>query len=141
MDGHCCYLIRSLTNGRTYIGYTVDPSRRLRQHNGELVGGAKKTVRGRPWEFICVITGFVDNSNALRFETHWQKYKVKVGNRYRRYRGYSVNTRIDILKRLLAHGDGKLPWPTLTIYWFIDDAPHIDMQNVIEHHIRYLKLR
>lgn len=43
-------------NGRTYVGYTVDPARRLRQHNGELAGGARATsCRHGAWEFLFVV--------------------------------------------------------------------------------------
>ncbi|KDD73379.1 hypothetical protein H632_c2239p0, partial [Helicosporidium sp. ATCC 50920] len=47
-DFYGCYLLRSLNSsarGRTYIGFTKDPARRLQQHNGELVNGANKTRR------------------------------------------------------------------------------------------------
>lgn len=35
--------------GRTYVGIARDVDRRLRQHNGELAGGARSTRPGRPW--------------------------------------------------------------------------------------------
>ena len=56
-----CYLLRSKNTrarGRTYIGFTVDPSRRIRQHNGEIVSGARSTRSGRPWDMVMVISGF-----------------------------------------------------------------------------------
>jgi predicted GIY-YIG superfamily endonuclease len=52
----------------TYNGKTNDPKRRIRQHNGEIVGGAKATHNKRPWKFICLISGFVDERDALRCE-------------------------------------------------------------------------
>jgi len=36
----------------------VDPRRRIRQHNGQLVSGAKCTRRGRPWEMVLLVRGF-----------------------------------------------------------------------------------
>ena len=59
------YWIRSGT--RHYIGATVDPKRRLRQHNRELLGGAKKTRKG-PWYFHLIISGFRTWREALQFE-------------------------------------------------------------------------
>ncbi|KAK9829025.1 hypothetical protein WJX72_003481 [[Myrmecia] bisecta] len=70
-----CYLLTSLNpknKGRTYIGFTVNPQRRIRQHNGEIVSGAHKTKRHRPWEMVLVVYGFSTQVQALQFEWAWQ---------------------------------------------------------------------
>lgn len=70
------YLLTSLhphCEGDYYIGYTVNPLRRLRQHNGELVHGASRTKRrGRPWTIVCCVSGFPEDRAALKFEWCWQ---------------------------------------------------------------------
>ena len=49
---YACYLLVSQAPGfkdHTYIGFTVNPPRRIRQHNGAIAGGANRTKRKRPW--------------------------------------------------------------------------------------------
>lgn len=65
MGNWTVYLITDGT--RTYIGSTTDVVRRLRQHNGEIRGGAKST-RGRKWELVCHLDGFENRSSACRWE-------------------------------------------------------------------------
>lgn len=62
-----CYFIKSEC-GKTYVGSTNDIVRRLRQHNGEIVGGAKRTHANRPWSYFAVLTGFPDHINVLSCE-------------------------------------------------------------------------
>ncbi|AYV76304.1 MAG: GIY-YIG nuclease [Terrestrivirus sp.] len=68
-----CYILRSvnpLYPNNTYVGMTVNPTRRLRQHNGELVGGAKATKTRQPYEMYCIISGFPTLHDALSYEWH-----------------------------------------------------------------------
>lgn len=61
------YIIEN--KGCTYVGVSPDPIRRLRQHNGEIKGGAKYTTsKGPGWEHVCLISGFQDKIQAMQFE-------------------------------------------------------------------------
>lgn len=65
------YLLLDTTETRTYVGATVNLSRRLQQHNGEKTGGAKST-KGRQWNRICYIYGCPDWSATLQCEWKWK---------------------------------------------------------------------
>ena len=60
--------------GETYIGYSPNPERRLRQHNGELAGGARHTANGDNWVPVVTVAGFKDKSEALKFEFQCQRF-------------------------------------------------------------------
>ncbi|XP_055817923.1 uncharacterized protein LOC129887015 [Solanum dulcamara] len=75
----CVYLILS-TNPpiKTYVGVTTNFSRRLKEHNGELKGGAKASRSGRPWICACLIRGFKGRSEACAFESKWKQISRKL---------------------------------------------------------------
>lgn len=60
---------------RTYVGISNNTDRRLRQHNGEIVGGAKYTTRtkGGVWKFAYIVSGFPNMSVAAQWE--WRLHR------------------------------------------------------------------
>ena len=75
-NNNCCYLLASLRSAAaTYVGYTRHPARRLRQHNGEIKAGARRTRLQRPWRMVAVVSGFPTQTAALQFEWAWQHPK------------------------------------------------------------------
>ena len=84
MKQYFVYLLES-TNHTTYIGATVDLEHRLRQHNGEIKGGAVATTRkvnkGETWKRVCHIKGFPSWSECLKFEWAWKFYSRKLSKK------------------------------------------------------------
>ncbi|KAF1317649.1 Giyyig catalytic domain containing protein, partial [Globisporangium splendens] len=76
MPFFACYLLTPVHAPQrlrcTYVGFTVAPTRRIRQHNGEIVNGAKRTRKYRPWEMVAIVHGFPSKFHALQFEYAWQ---------------------------------------------------------------------
>ena len=69
------YLLRSATRGHTYAGIALDPDQRLRQHNGELPGGAKATRAGRPWRLAATWGPFAERGMAQRAEARLKRLR------------------------------------------------------------------
>ena len=68
------------------MGFTVNPKKRIRQHNGEIVGGAKftKAFGCGSWEICVLIGGFPNSQNALQCEWRLKKPdgKRRTGKKY-----------------------------------------------------------
>lgn len=73
---HYCYALWQPgcppRSSRTYVGYTVDPARRLRQHNGEIAGGARRTRAGGhgSWALLFVVEVEDAGRDVPRFAQH-----------------------------------------------------------------------
>jgi predicted GIY-YIG superfamily endonuclease len=141
---HYCYILRNLhvpDINRTYNGYTVDPKKRIRQHNQEIKGGAKytKTWGNKSWEIYALLSGFPDNHNALQCE--W-KIKHPAQKRVRPAKYNSPEGRLIGLKEIL-----KLDkWTSQSIYctkdikleiWVLKEYEHImsDLPECIILHV------
>ena len=64
------YLLYNTCNNKTYLGITNNSERRIRQHNGELKGGAKYTRAFKGigcWKYYLKISN-LDKSSALSIE-------------------------------------------------------------------------
>lgn len=81
-----CYTLISTNNkycNRTYTGVTNNSTRRLRAHNGELVGGARTTKILRPVKYFIKIHNLT-KSRALSIEKTIHNLKH---NKNRKYTG------------------------------------------------------
>lgn len=78
---YCVYLLCHSTSRCTYVGITNNLERRIRQHNGELVGGAKYTKMKKQegsWRVYGKISN-LEKSMALSMEKkiHLRTKKTK----------------------------------------------------------------
>lgn len=96
---HYCYILYNTSNLKTYVGYTTNPFRRLRQHNGHLVGGARYTKQSKgTWSFLAVITSpNFTNNLALSLEWYIKYNSRKIFSTCKGARG-RITSLISILK-------------------------------------------
>jgi structure-specific endonuclease subunit SLX1 len=88
--------------GQTYVGATVDPDRRLRQHNKEISGGARATgmrvEQGLTWKRGCYITNIPEWRSALQIEWRWKQ----LGRTQFKHIKNPIERRLYSLKKLLS---------------------------------------
>lgn len=119
MSDHYVYLLKSTTTNKTYVGYTVNLQRRLRQHNGIIKGGAKYTITGRPFEMVCAIK-FPNKIIALQYE--WRNHHIPKNWT----RKYGIIERIKNMKKILnmeRFTSRAIPTNSFNveIIWFINE--------------------
>ena len=92
----------------TYVGATVNLARRLRQHNGEIKGGAKYTRLGAKgsWSVVFTVEGFREQREALQFE--WAlKHKVSTSKSDAVKMGDTSHRKRKRRKRSVTRAHGK----------------------------------
>jgi structure-specific endonuclease subunit SLX1 len=121
------YLLES-SSGATYVGATVDPDRRLRQHNHEISGGAyatgSKVAVGEIWERVCYISGFPSWSAALQFEWRFKQISRKLPKKMVPYQRRMVALKTLLgLERPTTKAVAYSEWPSPPeIHWENEQA-------------------
>ena len=147
-----CYLISSENDkykNRTYNGSTNNLTRRLRQHNGEITGGARRTQLARPWNYMAILTGFPDHVNALSCEwkichpTGHRRRPKQFNGRFGRILGLNQVLKTKKWTSMCKHDNADLNltlWIKAEYAHLITDAPNnvtinvcdqIDIDNLI----------
>ncbi len=101
MNQYIVYLLTNTQSNRTYLGITNNPQRRIRQHNGELKGGAKYTYSFKGngyWNYKLHITN-LSKPEALSIER-------TIKNKRNQFRGKDgLFKKIDCLSQMSAQYD------------------------------------
>ncbi len=96
-NNYLVYVLNNTVNTCTYVGITNNLTRRLRQHNGELVGGAKYTTNRKQngeWKVFGTIYG-LEKRQALSLEK-------KIQIRSRKTKGITpIDRRLNCIAKLL----------------------------------------
>ena len=121
------YLIYN--NNYTYAGVSPEPTRRLRQHNGEICGGAKYTTsKGPGWKHLCIVSGFQDKIQSMQFEWAVKHVPPKnaggIQNRIKKL-FFTLNKDKWTSKSPLAN---TVP---LNITWMIDEVQYYSLPDYI----------
>ena len=113
------------SDNTSYVGATVDLDRRLRQHNGEIKGGAHMTSmklkQGKSWHRACYVSGFPTWQSALQFEWRWKQLTRKLNMAQK-----PIRRRFSAL-RLLLSLDRSTTKATPFIDW--ETPPEIIFEN------------
>ncbi|CAK7330980.1 unnamed protein product [Dovyalis caffra] len=100
----------------------------LKQHNGELKGGAKASRAGRPWICACIIHGFNDQSEACEFESKWKSFSKTLPRK--RIDGDQMKQSSQDSHRLLQHRKTALDRVEV-IALFVDNIAYHSYHDLI----------
>ncbi|ALC46854.1 slx1, partial [Drosophila busckii] len=136
----CSQSLDTRYHGRCYVGFTVNPKRRINQHNrGCDFGGAKKTSKSGPWQMVLIVHGFANNITALQFEWAWQQpalsTRLKIFPELKRKR--PKETHFDYHLRILTKMLSVGPWHrlSLTVRW-LETQYEREFEQLIPAHMQ-----
>ena len=111
----------------SYVGMTNDIFKRIRQHNGEITGGARYTSKRKEWYPVLIIDGFSDMRSAMQCEWRLKRGKKGVLGRIKYLNDFLTNnerwtSKSDIIKEqnLIYYLDkdyiNNFSYPTKELY-------------------------
>jgi putative endonuclease len=72
------YLLISDKNKKLYLGSTINPNIRIKQHNN---GEVKSTIFSKPWRFLLIVNiGTEEEARKIEYYIKAQKIKLNVKN-------------------------------------------------------------
>ena len=90
MEEYYVYILCNLNNNKTYVGMTNNLSKRIRQHNSLIKGGARYTTNDKGiWIYHTIIEN-LNKSNALSIEK-----KIKIYSK--KYKGTTIDKRLQAI--------------------------------------------
>ena len=107
----------------SYVGMTNDIFKRLRQHNGEISGGAKYTSKRKGWYPVIIIDGFQDMKSAMQCEWRFKRGKKGVSGRIKYLNDFLTNNECWTSK------SDKIKYQNLTYYLDKDYVNIFDYPN------------
>jgi len=96
-NNYVVYVLINTSHNKTYVGITNNNVRRLRQHNGDLVGGAKYTTSNKgtgEWLFY----GFIRNVNKNLSLSIEKRIKIKS----KKMKGSPIERRVKAIDLILS---------------------------------------
>jgi predicted GIY-YIG superfamily endonuclease len=101
-NNYLVYLLINTENNCTYIGCTNNSTRRLRQHNGDLVGGAKYTKLKKE-EGEWIMYGYISlQSNILLEKRQALSIEKRIQIRSRKTKGCSpLDKRLNCINKFI----------------------------------------
>ena len=99
-NNYIIYILVNTSNNCTYVGMTNNSARRIRQHNGELVGGAKYTTSRKgtgEWKYY----GWLSSNSEPLEKNRLLSIEKKLQKRSRKFSGTPVEKRMKAVANLL----------------------------------------
>ena len=122
-NDYIIYVLFNTLNNCTYVGITNNPTRRLRQHNGDLVGGAKYT-KIKKGEGKWVFYGWIKSNNIL-IKNRALSLEKKIQINSRKQSGTPIQKRLKAINKALSENDDlifELNIQSSSLYLLFDNA-------------------